>query len=172
MTKARDFFRAFFLVPQPRQIRARLVRFDGCAQHGANFLSCLMYHARLMLHCGICSVRHKAKFIGPSSPVGADSCILLPEASFEVSRPADRGSAITFASASQHINEKSISCFAAVSHGQILFVPQRELAAGRGRSHSCSFDHRRRPEMLRTAIATAFFCPTSTTSFLPRVTPV
>jgi len=39
-------------------------------------------------------------------------------------------------------------------------------------SHSRSFDHRRRPEMLRTAIATAFFWPTSTTSFLPRVTPV
>ena len=41
-----------------------------------------------------------------------------------------------------------------------------------GRSHSCSFDHRRRPEMLRTAMATAFFWPTSTTNFLPRVTPV
>jgi hypothetical protein len=26
-----------------------------------------------------------------------------------------------------------------------------------GRSHSCSFDHRRRPETLRTAMATAFF---------------
>jgi hypothetical protein len=26
-----------------------------------------------------------------------------------------------------------------------------------GRSHSLSFDHRRRPETLRTAIATAFF---------------
>src|ERR1700738_1812080 len=39
-------------------------------------------------------------------------------------------------------------------------------------SHSWSFDHRRRPEMLRTAIATAFFWPTSPTSFLPRVTPV
>jgi len=33
-------------------------------------------------------------------------------------------------------------------------------------------DHRRRPDTLRTAMATAFFCPTSTTSFLPRVTPV
>src|SRR5262244_3450860 len=41
-----------------------------------------------------------------------------------------------------------------------------------GRSHSASFDQRRRPETLRTAIATAFFWPTSTTSFLPRVTPV
>ena len=39
-------------------------------------------------------------------------------------------------------------------------------------NHSFSFDHRRRPEMLRTAIATAFFWPTSTTSRLPRVTPV
>jgi hypothetical protein len=43
---------------------------------------------------------------------------------------------------------------------------------GLGRSHSCSFDHRRRPETFRTAMATAFFCPTNTTSFLPRVTPV
>jgi len=41
-----------------------------------------------------------------------------------------------------------------------------------GRNHSCSFDHRRRPEMLRTAIATAFFCPPSTTNRLPRVMPV
>ena len=41
-----------------------------------------------------------------------------------------------------------------------------------GRSHSPSFDHRRRPETFRTAMATAFFCPTNTTSFLPRVTPV
>src|SRR6266568_8091353 len=39
-------------------------------------------------------------------------------------------------------------------------------------SHSCSFDQRRRPETLRTAMATAFFWPTSTTSFFPRVTPV
>jgi hypothetical protein len=41
-----------------------------------------------------------------------------------------------------------------------------------GRSHSDSFDHRHRPEMLRTAMATAFFCPTNTTSRFPRVTPV
>ena len=41
-----------------------------------------------------------------------------------------------------------------------------------GRSHSASFDHRRRPEMLRTAMAMAFFWPTSTTSRFPRVTPV
>jgi hypothetical protein len=40
------------------------------------------------------------------------------------------------------------------------------------RSHSSSLDHRRRPEILRTAIATAFFWPTMTTSRLPRVTPV
>jgi hypothetical protein len=31
---------------------------------------------------------------------------VLPEASFEVSRPADIGSAIIFALAPQHINEK------------------------------------------------------------------
>jgi hypothetical protein len=40
------------------------------------------------------------------------------------------------------------------------------------RSHSSSLDHRRRPEILRTAIATAFFWPMMTTSRLPRVTPV
>ena len=45
-------------------------------------------------------------------------------------------------------------------------------AGAPSRSHSSSFDHRRRPEMLRTAIATAFFWPTITTSRLPRVTPV
>jgi hypothetical protein len=39
-------------------------------------------------------------------------------------------------------------------------------------SQSFSFDHRRRPETLRTAIAIAFFWPTSTTSRFPRVTPV
>jgi hypothetical protein len=39
-------------------------------------------------------------------------------------------------------------------------------------THSFSFDHRRRPETLRTAIATAFFWPTSATSRFPRVTPV
>ena len=36
-----------------------------------------------------------------------------------------------------------------------------------GRSHSFSFDQRRRPETLRTAMETAFFCPTSTTRRLP-----
>lgn len=41
-----------------------------------------------------------------------------------------------------------------------------------GRSHSSSFDQRRRPETLRTAMATAFFWPTSTTRRLPRVMPV
>src|SRR5262245_26474948 len=39
-------------------------------------------------------------------------------------------------------------------------------------SHSRSFDHRRRPETLRTAIAMAFFWPTHTTSLFPRVMPV
>ena len=40
------------------------------------------------------------------------------------------------------------------------------------RSHSPSFDQRRRPDTLRTAIAMAFFWSTRTTSLLPRVTPV
>ena len=39
-------------------------------------------------------------------------------------------------------------------------------------SHSSSFDQRRRPDTLRTAMATAFFWPTRTTRRLPRVTPV
>ena len=41
-----------------------------------------------------------------------------------------------------------------------------------GASHSDNFDHLRRPETLRTAMATAFFCPTNTTSLLPLVRPV
>ena len=39
-------------------------------------------------------------------------------------------------------------------------------------NHSFNFDQCRRPDILRTAIATAFLCPTSTTSRLARVTPV
>ena len=53
-----------------------------------------------------------------------------------------------------------------------LAMPNCRETGGFGRSHSLSFDHRFRPDTLRTAMATAFFCPTSTTSFLPRVTPV
>ncbi len=41
-----------------------------------------------------------------------------------------------------------------------------------GISNSRNFDHRRRPRLLRTAMAITFFCPTSTTSRLPRVMPV
>jgi len=39
-------------------------------------------------------------------------------------------------------------------------------------SHSSSFDQRRRPDTLRTAMATAFFWPTRTTNCFPLVTPV
>jgi hypothetical protein len=46
-----------------------------------------------------------------------------------------------------------------------------EARDGMNRSHWSSFDRRRRPETLRTAIAMAFFWPTRTTSLLPRVTP-
>jgi hypothetical protein len=38
--------------------------------------------------------------------------------------------------------------------------------SGSGRGHSPSFDQRRRPGMLRTAMAIAFFCPTSTAAYL------
>ena len=43
---------------------------------------------------------------------------------------------------------------------------------GKPNGINSSFDHRRRPETFRTAMATAFFCPTNTTRRLPRVTPV
>jgi hypothetical protein len=48
-------------------------------------------------------------------------------------------------------------------------APIRRETGDQGRSHSANFDHRRRPEALRTAMATAFFCPTNTTSRLPLV---
>ena len=51
-------------------------------------------------------------------------------------------------------------------------IDEDRLGAPLSASHSFNFDHRRRPEALRTAMATAFFWPTSTTSRLPRVTPV
>jgi hypothetical protein len=53
-----------------------------------------------------------------------------------------------------------------------LAMPFSREADGAALSHSLSFDQRLRPETLRTAMATAFFCPTNTTSRLPRVTPV
>ena len=46
---------------------------------------------------------------------------------------------------------------------RVVFVPA---------SHSPSFVQRRQPETFFTAMATAFACPTITTSFLPRVMPV
>ena len=46
-----------------------------------------------------------------------------------------------------------------------LAMPNCRETGSFGRSHSLSFDHRLRPDTLRTAMATAFFCPTSTTSF-------
>jgi hypothetical protein len=53
-----------------------------------------------------------------------------------------------------------------------LAMPNCRETGGFGRKHSLSFDHRLRPDTLRTAMAIAFLCPTSTTSFLLRVTPV
>ena len=56
--------------------------------------------------------------------------------------------------------------------GAIHMSSDRYDWSGGHASHSSSFDQRRRPETFFTAIATAFFWPTRTTSFLPRVTPV
>jgi hypothetical protein len=55
---------------------------------------------------------------------------------------------------------------------QSTFDELNDREGGPSRSHSSSFDHRLRPDTLRTAIAMAFFWPTRTTSRLPRVTPV
>jgi hypothetical protein len=55
-----------------------------------------------------------------------------------------------------------------VSQLSTRFVPGVSLPV----SHSFSFDHRRRARAPFTAIASAFRCPTSTTSRFPRVTPV
>ena len=65
---------------------------------------------------------------------------------------------------------------ASESAGFTMPQPVFDFVAGErnvpSRSHSPSLDQRRRPDTLRTAIAMAFFCPTSTTSRLPRVMPV
>jgi hypothetical protein len=54
----------------------------------------------------------------PSSRLGADSRIVLLEASFQVSRPADIGPAILLASGSQHVNEKEyLVLWGPFSHG-------------------------------------------------------
>ena len=61
------------------------------------------------------------------------------------------------------------TCSVATVAGQAWFA-RREICSEL--IHSFSFDHRRRPETLRTAMATAFFCPTRITKRFPRVTPV
>ena len=71
------------------------------------------------------------------------------------------------------IAEAATRSIAAVAvHPAAISAEPDVYLAELGRSHSASFDHRRRPETLRTAMATAFFCPTSTTSRFPLVTPV
>ena len=58
----------------------------------------------------------------PPSRLGTNSRIVLLKAPFEINRPADVGSAIIFAAASQHINEKQrFVLFGVFSHGQIPF---------------------------------------------------
>jgi hypothetical protein len=109
----------------------------------------------------------------PSSRLGAASRIVFLEASFQVGRPTDWFGNPSFVGfPARRPKRVSRALGAVLATDKFHFVRQRELTAGRGRSNSPSFDHRRRPEALRTAIATAFFCPTRTTSRLPRVTPV
>jgi hypothetical protein len=63
--------------------------------------------------------------------------------------------------------------FSVLSIGDRRHDPLRSLCLlSPSLSHSFNFDQRRLPDTFLTAIATAFFCPTSTTSRLPRVTPV
>jgi hypothetical protein len=54
----------------------------------------------------------------------------------------------------------------------LLNLMQQAGTSAQVTSHSRSLDQRRRPLPFLTAIASAFRCPTSTTSRLPRVTPV
>ena len=66
------------------------------------------------------------------------------------------------------LRDPDFVCFAGIHRPTLL---RSALTDVFGASRSPSFDQRRRPEALRTAMATAFFCPTRTTSRLPRVTP-
>jgi hypothetical protein len=80
---------------------------NDCAQHGSKFSVTL--DVPLATHsfaAGFAIFGIEQNPFPPSRRLGADSRIVLPEASFEVSRPADIGSAIILASASQHVNEK------------------------------------------------------------------
>ena len=80
---------------------------NGCAQRGAKLS--VMLDVPLATHgftAGFAAFGIKQYPFPPSSRLGADTCIVLSEASFEVGRPANICTAIIFASASQHINEK------------------------------------------------------------------
>jgi hypothetical protein len=56
----------------------------------------------------------------PARRLGADPRIVLPQASLEVRRPADIGSAIILPSASQHVNEKEFLMLGGpFSHGSM-----------------------------------------------------
>ena len=54
----------------------------------------------------------------------------------------------------------------------LLGMPVVQLVRDRYANHSASFDHLRVSTFPLTAIPTACFWPTTTTSFLPRVMPV
>ncbi len=108
----------------------------------------------------------------PSLVVPASECARHPAAALTCRRPAINRSALPTSAFSARIALPLISPVVPLVHERpenrwTLF----DYLFGSA-SHSFNFDHRRRPDTLRTAIATAFFWPTSTTSFLPLVTPV
>jgi hypothetical protein len=73
----------------------------------------LMASLRVLQHFGV-----KQNPFPPSRRLGSNSRIVLLEASFQVCRPAGRGSAIILASAAEHVNEKGyLVLWGPVSHG-------------------------------------------------------
>ena len=109
--------------------------------------------------------------IGHGLLTGFAFALARPRDGPDVQRPG-RLSALAQTGNNSLFRSGTFATFAVSSVLAQLAMPNCRETGGFGRSHSLSFDHRLRPDTLRTAMATAFFCPTSTTSFLPRVTPV
>jgi hypothetical protein len=97
----------------------------------------------------------------PARGLGADPRIVLPQASLQIGRPADIGSAILLPSASQHVNEKEFIVLAGpFRHGSIPLARgwrrPVQLAAGQkqqdderhGIEHESEDDPARHPTVL------------------------
>ena len=84
----------------------------------------------------------------------------------------DAGQAERRPSAATAAAEGAADTEAAPGAAEIQALIRIRLGSCQRVSHSRSFDQRRRPETVRTAMATAFGCPTSTTRRRPRVRPV